>query len=68
MPASTMEMVQKRAAKLKQALKGLGESPDVAEQRKIAKQLRRAQRRRRRMAAEVARAAKKAKPAEASAE
>ena len=64
MPSTTIEQVQKREAKLKQAIAGLGEAPDIANKRELGKQLRRAQRLRRRLATEDERRAKTApKPA-----
>ena len=64
MPSTTIEQVQKREAKLKQAIAGLGEAPDIANKRELGKQLRRAQRLRRRLATEDERRVKTAaKPA-----
>jgi hypothetical protein len=66
MPATSPERIQKAEAKLKEAIAGLGESPDATKKRELGKKLRRAQRLRRRKAVAAARRAKAAskKPAE----
>ncbi len=66
MPATTLERVQQREAKIKEAIAGLGEAPDVAKSRELGKQLRRIQRKRRALSVQAERVAKLAEKAAAA--
>ena len=65
MPTTTIEQVQQRETKIREAIAGLGDESDVAKKRELGKQLRRTQRLRRRLATEAERRVKTAaKPKE----
>jgi hypothetical protein len=68
MPTTTLEQIQKRETKLKQAIAGLGDAAEAEKKRELAKKLRRAQRHRRRMAVATERAAKTAPKPKAAAQ